>query len=124
MSAKKSIQAHPTRVRRSKTVRVPIVFFELAEPVNHSVCIAGTFNDWRPEVTPMNRMGDGWWVKELSLPPGSYEYRLTVDGEWLPDPLAEEYVQNPFGGINSVLKIPSRANENVRVQGGRKNGGE
>lgn len=105
-------------------VRVSFAFLELGESTNQSVCIAGTFNDWRPEVTPMIRMSDGWWVKELSLPPGSYEYRLTVDGQWLPDLLAEGYVFNPFGGINSVLKVPSRANENVRVQGGWKNGGE
>ena len=68
------------------------------------VCIGGTFNDWRPVVTPMIPLGNGRWSKELTLPPGIYEYRLVVDGVWMPDPRATETVPNPFGGVNSVLK--------------------
>jgi 1,4-alpha-glucan branching enzyme len=68
------------------------------------VCIAGAFNDWRPEASPMFYLGDGRWGKELALPPGVYEYRLVVDGEWMPDPRAGETAPNPFGGVNSVLK--------------------
>ena len=60
-----------------------MVFLELTKSTPQSVCIAGTFNDWRPEVTRMIHMGDGCWGKELSLPPGNYEYRLVVDGEWI-----------------------------------------
>lgn len=43
-----------------------------------AVSIAGTFNDWRPGTTPMLHVGEGRWVKGLSLPPGRYEYRLVV----------------------------------------------
>ena len=32
--------------------------------------------------TPMISLGDGRWIKALALPPGTYEYRLVVDGEW------------------------------------------
>ena len=64
----------------------------------------GTFNDWRPAVTPMVPLGNGHWSKALTLPPGVYEYRLVVDGAWMPDPRAIETVPNPFGGVNSVLK--------------------
>jgi hypothetical protein len=39
------------------------------------------------------------------LAPGTYEYCLVVDGQWMPDPLARETVPNPFGGRNSVLKV-------------------
>jgi hypothetical protein len=67
--------------------------------------VAGTFNEWRPAVTPMIPLGDGRWRKRLVLPPGRYEYCLVVDGEWLPDPLAKETVPNPFGGLNSVLNV-------------------
>jgi hypothetical protein len=67
--------------------------------------MAGTFNDWRPEVTPMVLLGDGRWRKELTLPPGVYEYQIVVDGEWMPDPLAPETTPNRFGGMNSVLRI-------------------
>ena len=76
-----------------------------AHPTAAAVCVAGTFNDWRPEVTSMVRMGEGRWLKELILAPGVYEYRLVVDGEWMPDPRASETVPNPFGEMNSVLKV-------------------
>jgi 1,4-alpha-glucan branching enzyme len=70
-----------------------------------AVFIAGTFNDWHPAVTPMISLGDGKWAKELSLPPGRYEYRLVVDGEWWCDPTATEQASNPYGGFNSVLVV-------------------
>jgi 1,4-alpha-glucan branching enzyme len=76
-----------------------------AHPTAATVCAAGTFNNWRPEATPMVRMGDGRWLKELILAPGVYEYRLVVDGEWMPDPRASEAAPNPFGEMNSVLKV-------------------
>jgi 1,4-alpha-glucan branching enzyme len=82
---------------------------EFNRPVATAVAIAGTFNDWRPEVTPMVLLGDGRWVKELALPPGVYEYRIVVDGEWMPDPRASETTPNPFGEMNSVLRVQGSA---------------
>lgn len=73
------------------------------------VCIAGSFNDWHPSATPMLHMSHDRWVKELSLPPGRYEYCLVVDGQWLCDPAAAEKVPNPFGGCNSVLIVGGEA---------------
>jgi len=74
-----------------------------------TVCAAGSFNDWRPEAAPMIPWGDGRWLKELVLPPGTYEYRLVVDGEWMADPRAKETVANPFGGMNSVVNVRQSA---------------
>jgi hypothetical protein len=53
----------------------------------------------------MVALGDGRWMKELTLAPGVYEYRIVADGEWMTDPLARETNPNPFGGLNSVLKV-------------------
>ena len=69
------------------------------------VAIAGTFNDWKPEITRMIAVGDGHWRKELVLPPGVHEYLLVADGAWVPDPCARETVGNPFGGVNSVVRV-------------------
>ena len=82
---------------------------EFVHPTATSVFVAGSFNDWRPEATPMVQTGDGRWRKELVLPPGTFEYCLVVDGVWRPDPSVTETVPNPFGGQNSVLKVPTPA---------------
>jgi hypothetical protein len=67
--------------------------------------VAGTFNNWRSDATPLVSMGDGRWMKELTLPPGVYEYRIVADEEWMSDPLASETTPNPFGGVNSILRV-------------------
>src|SRR5258707_1081264 len=59
----------------SQSVRV-----EFNHPTAISVAIAGTFNDWRPEASQIVAFGDGRWLKELVLPPGTYEYLLVADG--------------------------------------------
>jgi hypothetical protein len=49
--------------------------------------------------------GAGRWTKELSLPPGLYEYQYVVDGRWVNDPRAVRSTPNPYGGRNSVLVV-------------------
>lgn len=68
--------------------------------------VAGSFNDWQPDRTALQRHAEGWWEAELTLLPGDYEYRFVVDGEWIDDPLATRHVPNPFGGENAVLHVP------------------
>lgn len=81
------------------------IHFEFASPTAESVAIAGSFNNWQPNATPMIPLGQGRWAKDLALPPGDHEYRLVVDGEWIPDSSASETAPNPFGGLNSVVKV-------------------
>ena len=92
----KSVEARPLPVR-----------LELVKPGARTVGVAGSFNSWSPERSPMVPLGDGRWVKELTVSPGRYEYLFVADGQWLPDPSAKEAVQNPYGGQNSVLVIPA-----------------
>src|ERR1043166_1934261 len=81
------------------------ISLELVKPEAKQVCVAGSFNEWKPEKTPLMRAGNGRWVGDLSVGPGRYEYLFVVDGQWLPDPNAKESVANPFGGTNSVLTV-------------------
>ncbi len=81
------------------------IHFEFTSPIAESVALAGSFNDWNPIASHMIALGQGRWAKDLALPPGDYEYRLVVDGQWTLDPLAAENVTNPFGGLNSVCKV-------------------
>jgi hypothetical protein len=69
------------------------------------VLVAGSFNGWKPEATPLTPLGNGRWTGSLDVKPGKYEYLFVVDGNWMPDPNATESVANPFGGLNSVLTV-------------------
>lgn len=81
------------------------VTFDYFNPAARSVFLAGSFNDWSAAAAPMTRDGEGHWSAELILTPGSYEYRLIVDGLWQEDPMAAGFKANPFGGLNSVVVV-------------------
>ena len=88
-----------------ETTKNQRVHLELIAPNAKEVFVAGSFNDWHPAVAPMISLEKGKWAKELMLPPGRYEYRFVVDGEWVDDPTACERVSNPFGGVNAVFEV-------------------
>jgi 1,4-alpha-glucan branching enzyme len=81
------------------------VALQLLEPAAKQVFVAGSFNGWKPDSTPLVPLGNGRWKGDLKLGPGRHEYLFVVDGHWLPDPNAKESVQNPFGGRNSVITV-------------------
>jgi len=82
------------------------VVFVTLYPHAESVQIAGDFNNWQPQKTPMQKIGSsGVWQTKLKLPAGKYRYRLVVDGQWQQDPYNEMTELNPFGGYNSVVKV-------------------
>src|ERR1043166_5557403 len=83
------------------------VRFEFTDPSATTVCVAGTFNQWQADTKTMHSSSGGHWWKETALAPGTYEYCLVVDGQWIPDPLAKESGPNQVGGRNSVLTVAS-----------------
>ena len=82
---------------------IVLTFFE---PEAREVYVAGNFNNWHTDSTPMTNRGEGEWVARLMLRSGRYEYRFVVDGRWSEDPQASERVTNPYGDFNSVLVVP------------------
>lgn len=105
--------------RRTLTIDEPIIlvanppaaretqptWFHYFDPGAREVFLAGTFNGWNKEGTRMLRQGGGEWTAELELPPGRYEYRFVVDGEWKDDPKAKAYTNNALGGRNAVREV-------------------
>ena len=81
------------------------VIFVASYPQAKSVQIAGDFNNWQPEKTPMRKAGDDTWQARIPLVKGTYHYRFVVDGHWQQDPHNEGSEPNPYGGVNSVLKV-------------------
>jgi 1,4-alpha-glucan branching enzyme len=104
----KSEPAKPQPVAISvkpETPKIGQVSFELIKPEAKRVCVAGSFNGWKPELAPLAPSGNGRWKADLTIRPGRHEYLFVVDGQWMPDPNAKESVQNPFGGRNSILGV-------------------
>ena len=82
------------------------VAFVTLYPRASTVQIAGDFNNWQPQNTPMEKISEtGVWKTQLKLPAGRYRYRLVVDGQWQQDPWNEITELNPFGDLNSVLEV-------------------
>lgn len=96
-----------TRHKRADATR-----FTCHAPEAKAVFLAGTFNDWNPESTPMARDADGNWRAAVDLKPGHYEYKFVVDGAWWCGSEHEgdhegcpECVPNPFGTRNRVIEV-------------------
>jgi 1,4-alpha-glucan branching enzyme len=82
------------------------VVFVTLYPRAESVHLAGDFNNWQPEQTPMQKVDTGGvWKTKMTLPAGKYHYRLVVDGQWQQDPYNEMTELNPFGEFNSVIEV-------------------
>lgn len=81
------------------------VVFVVAAAGARNVRLAGDFNGWNPERTPMSPLRDGAFFAQLPLGPGSYRYRYVIDGQWLRDPANPRMEQNPYGDMNSVLEL-------------------
>jgi 1,4-alpha-glucan branching enzyme len=81
------------------------VTFKLHNPGAKQVLLAGTFNDWSTEGRPLKPDASGTWRTWTMLPPGVYEYRFLVDGQWQDDPECEERRSNEFGTSNCVVRV-------------------
>jgi hypothetical protein len=78
----------------------------LEAPSARAVAVAGDFNGWRPEASPLHRGEDGRWSVEIPVEAGRrYEYMFVVDGAWVTDPAARARAADGFGGENAVLDL-------------------
>ncbi len=81
------------------------VRFAFVKPGAKRVSLCGEFNRWSFSETPMNQGKDGSWEAAVALEPGRYQYKFLVDGEWVPDPAAQQNVPNAYGSLNSVIDV-------------------
>jgi hypothetical protein len=68
------------------------------------VAVAGTFNGWNQSQYLFERVGNEWICK-VNLPPGKYQYKFIVDGNWLVDPNNPTVVRDRRGFENSQLIV-------------------
>lgn len=88
--------------------RVPTkrqITFRIEAPAAKVVALAGSFTNWDQSPIQLEKEGDGHWKKTVTLEPGTYEYRILVDGEWRDDPQCDRHVPNPFGTQNCLRLV-------------------
>ncbi|GIQ88441.1 hypothetical protein KIPB_010689, partial [Kipferlia bialata] len=68
-----------------------------------SVSLAGSFNGWDSQASPMQREGDHWTLS-LPLSPGVYQYKYVVDGDWRVSPDHPTQVDSD-GNTNNCIEV-------------------
>ena len=91
--------------KKSKRAALVPVMCAYTDPLASAVSVAGSFNEWSPEVAALTQVAPERWQLELPLPRGRHEYLFVVDGKWVADPLARESCPNPHGGVNAVIQV-------------------
>ena len=79
--------------------------FAFQAPTTRKVSLAGDFNNWDTNATPMQKGPDGIWRLSVPLGPGRYEYRFYADGAWQDDPTAQQRASNALGTENCVRMV-------------------
>jgi hypothetical protein len=92
------------------TLRLVRLMFDA--PDARRVAVAGDFNRWDADATPLTRdEGSRGWSVTLALRDGEHRYAFVVDGtRWVPDPRAERSAPGEAGRIYSLLNVSRAAN--------------
>ncbi len=101
MNTKKRKKNDETKPKE-KTVKTE---FRLSASEALSVFLSGDFNQWSTTSHPLRKGKNGDWKISLNLPPGTYQYRYIVDGQWRDDPGSSECVGNPYGTTNCMRVV-------------------
>ncbi len=71
---------------------------------NHTVSVAGSFNNWDAAAHKMFYV-DSTWEIDIYLPHGYYYYKFVVDDNWIPDPSHDWWINDGGTSFNSILKV-------------------
>ena len=93
------------KVKSKKKIKRKKVTFSIDLSDAQEVILMGDFNNWDPKKHLMKKDGNGVWNKAVILPPGSYEYKFLVDGQWIEDPQNDQTCLNCFGTYNNILNL-------------------
>ena len=96
------------RIKTGQGIKRRKVTFSLENADANEVFLIGDFNKWNPKTHSMKSDGNGTWVKNVIIPPGKYEYKFIVDGQWKEDPQNEQLSLNCFGTYNNIINVTAK----------------
>ncbi len=91
--------------KKSSKQKTKEIQFSLEAVEAKNVSLVGEFNNWNPDIDPMQKDENGRWTKIKMLSPGNMEYKFWVDGQWIQDPDNLRTCPNCFGTQNNVVKV-------------------
>ena len=92
----------------SKTGKICRVTFKYEnEEGAESAVIAGEFNSWLLDATPMKKLKNGSFSVTVSLPADkTYLFRYVLDGNvWVNDQQPDGFAPNEYGEENSIVRV-------------------
>lgn len=70
------------------------------------VAVAGDFNGWEPNATPLRKRGDTRSASVTLEPGHRYAFRYVGEhGQWFNDEAADAYERNAFGDENGIVDL-------------------
>lgn len=82
-----------------------VVVFRLRAEAAGRVKLVADFAGWEAQPIDLRQEENGVWQITVELPPGRYEYRFLVDGQWRDDPSCPNLESNAFGTNNAVVVV-------------------
>jgi chromosome partitioning protein len=99
------LKAQEERIIEAETAKMNTVVFSLLAPDAKEVFLVGEFNNWAKDENSRLENINGLWAKDLNLKKGSFRYKFVVDGNWIADPDNPSQVKNPYGEMDSIIKV-------------------
>ncbi len=81
------------------------VTFVIYRPEAKNIQVAGSFNDWKEFTMYRNPKDPAMWGARYTLEPGTYTYKLVIDGVWMEDPENYTLIDDGIGNRNSSFTI-------------------
>lgn len=101
------LQKKMQEILKRELPKVNEVAFSILAPEAKEVYIAGDFNGWKLDDNSRMRQDNGAWKKRMNLTGGKYRYRFVIDGKWTEDPDNPVCEENPYGEMDSLLRVAS-----------------
>ncbi len=93
------------KIIKKKRPEIKETTFLISAPQAKEVYIAGEFNAWKLDDESKMSLDNGVWKKNVDLKNGAYRYRFVVDGAWIEDAANPHKKLNPYGSMDSIIKV-------------------
>ena len=92
--------------------KIEATFF-YGNPRATEVLLAGDFTNWQNGALPMTKTDKGFTLTKVFEPGTTVRYKFISDGNWTTDLKAPDFVDDGFGGKNSLAELDAIAGGNA-----------